>query len=823
MRRALKALGSLGLVSLVCTWLCLGGGLAEARGKQALPRGDGSSVFDGLPLSFEANRGQVSEEVKFLARGQGFTAFLTDSGLVLTLRGNGAGANERLVLRMGWAGGAPVLVPRGLDKLRGRVNYFRGNDPALWHQGIPTYAKVLYKNVYPGIDVVFHGDRRNQFEFDFIVWPGADPASICLSLDASPGGNERLGESTIKREGLKREGQEPLLRIDEDGALVLTTGAGGLRFCRPAIYQDKDGARHDVAGRYLLTGEGQVRFEVAAYDPGRPLVIDPVVVVESKRASGEGADGWLDKGQKLNRPGGDVGQAIAVDADGSVYVTGVTFAENFPTSPEAFQPAIGDPGGVLGDAFVVKLDESGTTLLYSTLLGGSGRDGGTGIAIDAAGDAYVTGYTSSRDFPGTAEGRYGGGASDAFVARIRETELEGEGEGELEPVFRLELVYSIYVGGRGADTGNGIDVDGPHNAYITGDTSSMDFPTTEGALRPRSSLISLPDAFVVKINDDSEVEYATYLGGLGADSGRGIAVDSGGYAYVTGTTFSEDFAAESIGPTQKARDFSDVFVAKINVSGTALDYAVYLGGAKDDEATGIALDTRENAYVTGWTESEDFPVTDNALQPSLGGGRDAFVAEIDTPGSSLVYATYLGGKKLDEGRAIAVDVNGSAVVAGRTFSDDIGATEGAVQTEPGGNSDIFVARIEKSGGRLAYLTYLGGFGVEEGLGIAVDGSGYAYVTGLTYSSWDFPVTQGVLQGVPSTPPDAFVAKISAGGARLDYSTFLGGSTTYQGPSIGCASGPMDRSPTKNRVNGASGGLVLLTMVAAFLFWTGGKL
>jgi hypothetical protein len=677
-------------------------------------------IIDGygkLPLSFEANHGQTDSRVKFLSRTGGYTLFLTQDEAVLTLRGktwnahnakvtgvsrsphsNVAEVKSGGVLRMKLHGANAAARVTGIDELAGTSNYFIGNDPDKWRTAVPTFAKVKYEGIYSGINLVYYGNQR-QLEYDFIVSPGADPHRIAFDVH-----------------GAKR------IRRDAHGDLVFKIGEDEIRWHKPAVYQERDGSRQVVAANYAITNNNRVGFEVAKYDPSRPLYIDPLIY--STYLGGEGID---------------YGSGIAVDSAGNAYVTGYTNSTNFPT----MNPL--QPSGGGGDAFVVKINPAGSAFVYSTYLGGSAEDWGYGIAADSAGNAYVTGLTCSTDFPTRKplQANYGGpdqSCGDAFVTKINAS--------------GSALVYSTYLGGFENDTGYGIAVDSAGDAFVTGVTASTDFPL-KNPLQPAYGG-GMGDAFVTKINPaGSALLYSTYLGGVGNDPGYGIAVDKSGNAYVTGATNSGDFPIKNaLQPV--AAGYDDAFVAKINPSGSALVYSTYLGGSHSDFGSGIAADSSGNAYVTGFTGSTNFPVK-NPLQPAFGGdSADAFVAEINPMGSALIYSTYLGGSRLDYGDGIAVDNSGNAYVTGATASTNFPLAN-PFQTKQGG---AFVSKIASGGTALLYSTHLGGTGGEDqyGGGIAVDSAGYAYVTGDT-GSGDFPLMNPLQPFNGGSKFDAYLTKI----------------------------------------------------------------
>ncbi len=792
-----------------------------------------------LPFSFESNRGQTEKQVHFLSRGRAYTLFLTSNEAVLVLqKSKSKGKNQRskiknerihhssfivhhsegspapspqplapTLLRMKLVGANPAPQVSGLEELPGKSNYFIGNDPKKWRTNVPNYAKVQYKNVYPGVDLTYYGNQQ-QLEYDFVVSPGADPRSITLAID---------GAGTAK--------------IDAQGNLVLRVGGGQVRLHKPVVYQPVGAgftppivgaassapttlARHFLAGRYVLRGAAsstptearvlrskianarskiEVGFEVMGYDPSQPLVIDPV----------------LSYSTYFGGSGRDEGNGIAVDISGNAYVTGTTASSvNFPTK-NAFQGTYGGACTSCTEAFVAKLNPAASgsaSLVYSTYLGGSGPDEGNAIAVDASGNAYVTGGTLSSNFPttpGAFQTTFGGGTcgtsscSDAFV-----TKLNAAGNA---------LLYSSYLGGGGDDVGIGIATDSSGNAYVAGRTLSLNFPT-KNPFQP--TFAGGSDGFLAKLNPagsgSADLLYSTYLGSSGSDFGDGVAVDSSGNAYVTGRTNSTGFpttpgAFQTAlgGGTCGGSACSDAFLAKLNPasSGSAsLLYSTYLGGSGNDAANGIAVDASGNVYVTGITSSTNFP-TRNAFQAALGGGSDAFVAKLNPAGAGLadlLYSTYLGGSGFDQANGIALEKSfGNAYVTGETTSTNF-PTANPIQAAFGGGScvgaacgDAFVAKLNPAASgpaSLLYSTYLGGSGDDGGNAIAVDSAGDAYVAGTTDSgragSTNFP-TRNAFQatfagsgtctdffsGQTFPCPDVFVVKIlTTAGPRASLST-----------------------------------------------------
>jgi hypothetical protein len=675
-----------------------------------------SEAYGRLPIRFEENAGQTGAEVKFLARGGGYNLFLTQSEAVLILPRlrSRSDADAQSIVRMKLIGADTAPQMEGLDRLPGRSNYLIGRDESRWRRNVASFAKVRYRSVYPGIDLIYYGNQR-ELEYDFVVAPSADPQLIRLGF---------VGADQIE--------------IDAQGDIVLQTAYGEVRQRKPLAYQEADGVRQEIASRYVLKGNREVGFELGEYDRTRPLVIDPVLAYSTY----------------LGGSSGELTGYIAIDGAGNAYVTGITYSSDFPTA-DPLQPNPGADND-RGDVFVTKLNREGTALVYSTYLGGSDYDDSNGMAVDEDGNAYVTGRTQSLDFPTEnalqPEMATGGGVNeDLFV-----TKLNADGSG---------FVYSTYLGGRtGQDLGLDLAIDNQRNVYLAGITTSSDFPTVN-PLQPASA--GSVDLFAAKLKaDGSALVYSTYLGGGFFEDLDGIAVDGFGNAYLTGWTFSTDFPTAN--PLKPSLDGDlDAFVTKISADGSALVYSTYLGGDDQDRASDIYVDALGNAYVTGITFSTNFP-TVNPLQPVLSGVNDAFVTKINPSGSAIRYSTYLGGTGVEEGNGIAIDSRNNIYVTGWTRSHDF-PTVDAVQPMPDNSTDIpdnvFVTKLKADGAGLIYSTYLGGSGYDAGARITVDAPGNAYVFGFTDSD-DFPTTPGAVQREIRNPSgddrsDIFITKISA--------------------------------------------------------------
>lgn len=650
-----------------------------------------TAAYGKLPMSFEANQGQTDERAKFLSRGAGYTLFLTENSAVLSLRGHN---KTDAVLTMTLGGARANSGIAGIDPLTGKSNYFAGRDPKQWRTNVPTYRSVKYTGVYRGIDLIYHGDQR-VLEYDFIVAPGADPGMI-----------------DIRFQGARK------LSIDDDGALVIAVEGRDIIEKAPAVYQDIGGRRRSVAGRYVLRSRDRVGFAVAPYDHARPLVIDPTLVYSFA----------------LTGTGDEYPVGIAVDAAGNAYVTGYTTSPNFPTTPGAFNPTF-TPGWA---AFVSKLNAAGSALVYSTFLGG-GR--ASDIAVDSTGNAFITGLAGD-SFP-TTPGAFQTAISQAWTGFV--TKLNSAGSG---------LIYSTYISA--VRNPGGIALDASGNAYITG-AAGYGLPTTSGAFQTTFSGISSTNGFVTKVNSSgSALVYSTYLG---MNSwGSAIAVDTSGNAYVAGSVASYPVLGFPTTPgafqTTFGGGYQDAFISKLNAAGSGLIYSTYLGGPGSDVAAAIAVDAGGNAYVAG-AAGIGFPITSGAYQPTINAGawgssgQDAFVSKLNATGSGLVYSTYLGGSQQEGASGLALDGNGNAYVTGQTNSDNFPITPDAFQGDTVLNAGAYVTKLNASGSNLLFSSYLPGTG---GSVIATDSSGDAYVAG-TINTAAYPA--------PSSY-DAFVTKLALG-------------------------------------------------------------
>ncbi len=658
-------------------------------------------------LYFEGNHGQFTPDVNYRATYNRQQVLLTSAGMIWESRSASLPLSS---LQMRLVKSNPKALSEGINRLASEVNYLLA-DHRYTH--IPTYSKVQYHDVYPGVDLVYYFQQQ-KLEYDFILAPGADIHRIRLTFN----GSEKIS-------------------LAANGDLIIRLASGELRHHKPIAYQRINGEKRQVAARFRQAGNRDITFEVAPYDLKQDLVIDPSL----SYASYLGGNDY------------DIGTGIAVDSASNIYVLGTANSLNFPTSPSAYQKELKG-----SDIFVTKFDPTGKTVLYSTFLGGSSTENATGIALDANGNVYVTGSTASTDFPTTA-GAYKRTVNrgDAFIAKLNAT--------------GSDLVFSTLLGGSGNEICYGIAADTANNVYVTGSTTSSDFPTTAGAFQSSIRGGSF-DAFVTKFNaTGTQLVYSSFLGGSSNEEGLGIAVDTGNNAYLTGYTYSANFPTTA-GAYQAtfngATNLSDAFIVKVNPAGSALTYSTLLGGKANDLANGIAIDAAGNAYVTGTTigTTNDFPVTIGAFQTTYKGSNvpgpvtDAFVTKLSPTGAALVYSTYLGGNGADQAFGIAVNAQGSAFITGSTSSSNFPTASNAFKIYAGA-IDAFVAQLDAAGATVPYASYLGGGGNDTGTGVALDNLSNIYVTGNTASP-NFPVFPSAYQASTSGGQNAFLAMFKEG-------------------------------------------------------------
>jgi beta-propeller repeat-containing protein len=709
--------------------------------------------YAALPLAFEANEGQADPQVKYVARGSGYRLSLTSKQAIMSLPGRkgtsevrdmmmnkrrGAAAVKAMlkkralsaqresstaVLRMNLLGADPHTQLIAEDRQQGIVNYFLGNDPSKWRSNIALYGRVSYRNVYPGVDLAFHGAGK-QLEFDYLVSPGADAAPIALSF----------------------EGAESI-RTDGAGDLVLATSAGPVQLHKPIAYQSKNGERYAVDARFVLKGKNHVAFELGSYDHTRELVIDPTVTY-STYFGGNLAD---------------YGVSIAVDASGNSYVAGATDSSTIPAAGgTTVSPSNNGSFSGSFDTFVTKIGPTGNCI-FTTFFGGTNDDFPGGIAIDSQG-IYIAGTTDSADFPATVGqtlflGGITNGANDAYAVTLA--------------LSTGAFTWGTYIAGSDSDSGLGVAVDSGHNIYVVGETYSQNLGGALGGVNPlpSGSAVNLnsgsgaDDGYIVKLNSGGTAySLVSYIGGSNGDLATGVALDGSGNIYVAGTTISTDLPVTSpVVQSQCGTDgtcnagatgaVDDAFVVSIKANLSGYNYVTYYGGSGVDEALAIAADASGNAFFTGTTSSSDFPTSGTPFQTALLGTTNAYLVELNSSGSAATYGTYFGGDGSDFGLSVALDVSDNVYLTGQTTSSSASfPLLNPTQAVGSGNSDAFVSVLGLSQGQLLFSTFLGGGGDEDQFegAIGLDSSENIYVAGDTDSGNGttavFPTTAGPIDG-----------------------------------------------------------------------------
>src|SRR5580698_2650156 len=698
--------------------------------------------YGQLPLTFEENRGQTDPQVRFLARAKGYTAFLTANGIVLSLRptelANPANtstpssqqkrsANTALEFKL--VGAASNINAVGEDPQPGRANYFIGNDRTKWRTNVQTYRQVRYTNVYPGVDLIYYGNHR-QLEYDFAVAPHADPTKIQFEIK---GANQ--------------------LAIGTEGDLIVKLASGELHFHAPTVYQEVNGLRAPLQGGYVIKSATRVGFQVADYNSANPLVIDPV----------------LDYSTYLGGSGDDQPTGIAVDSTGSVYVTGYTDSSNFPLATLGSLPTGTD------HVFVAKLDSTGSNLVYADYIGGNTQDFGYALVLDSANEVYVTGTTSSSNFP--VVNPYQASLLGSFNGFL--TKLSADGS---------YLLYSTYLGGSSSDVPSTIAIDGGENVLVAGYTYSTNFPVInayQATVSPNLGGLFGEYGFLTKFSlDGSSLVYSTYFGGntnvpyncgfpcwgSPVSAIAGIALDPSGSAYVVGNTNTYNFPTTPgayLRTDLTLQNSSVGFVSKFSAIGL-LDYSTYLyeSSGADTNLNAIAVDGLGSAYVTGIAQDDGtFPVTSTTIcNPSaVPGCNFAFVTKFDPTGSTLAYSTYLGPNNGATPQAIVLDASNDAYVLSSTASSSFSMVGGdGIEPYTSGN-DLLLVEIDPLAGSQIFATYLGGSANESAAAMVRDSTGNLYIAGATDST-DFPVTQGAFQSLLAGSKDGFVLKIGPNSA-----------------------------------------------------------
>jgi hypothetical protein len=698
--------------------------------------------YGKLPMTFEANQGQIASDVKYLSRGPGYVVFLTAGEMVFSakqprLTGNSQTANSSVapqkttnaVIRLSMVGANPNPVAVGENQQPGKVNYFIGRDKSKWHTNVPTYAKIRYKDIYPGIDLVYYGNP-SQMEYDFELAPGANPKQIQFDVKGADS-----------------------VHVDQNGDLVLETPQGSLHMKSPVLYQTINNMRLPLSGGYLMKNSTRVGFSLSGYDANKPLVIDPVLLYSTYLG-----------GLADDQPVG-----VAVDPDGSAYVAGWTQSTNFPLASQGGNQLAGT------NAFIAKLDVSGSSLVYADYIGGSSEDYALAMTLDGANNAYVSGYTCSGDFP--VVNAFQPTMPTCYAGFVSKVSPDGS-----------SLLYSTYLGGSTGETfPNAIAVTPTQEIYLGGWTQSTDFPTQnafQSTASPNQNNYYGQYGFVTHFSaDGSALVFSTYLAGnsnVAENCGyvcwpspytsiSGLALDSNGNAYVAGNTNTYNFPTTDVAYMASQNNPSDQqigFVSELSSSG-ALTYSTYFGLTDGNYTSinAIAVDSNGSAYVAGSTYGDpNFPVTTpNLCDPNTYGWNCGygFVTKFDPTGSTLSYSTYLPPQNFATPQAITLDAQNNAYIVSQSYSSAM-ALVTPIENYTNQN-DVLLTEIDPTGSNVLFSTFLGGNGYEQPAGIAVDSTGNIYVSGSTNSS-DFPVTAAALQNTLGGNTDAFIAKIGTANA-----------------------------------------------------------
>jgi len=661
-----------------------------------------------LPLAFVPNQGQVQPEVLFQASDLNAAFFLTATDLVFTQSGNAQ--NEQAVVRIRHENAQADIIAEGITPLKGQVNYLLGQDPSKWFTHLPTYAAVMFHGLYPGIDLRYDG-MHGAFEGIYYIEPGADPALIRWSHSGN----------VVARLNARTGSIELYDAQDKTGKPVLVEQA-------PIAYQEIDGEQAIIPSHFTQNPDGSFSYAISAYDPAKTLVIDPTLVYSSYFG-----------GAQL-----DVADGITLDPSGNIYVTGLTTSTDFPTHHPTQAASKGSD-----DIFVIKLNPTGSEMIYSTYLGGGSDEEANGLAVDSTGSVYLAGDTTSQNFP--LKNAYATDCYHLFDVCVPDaflTRLSADGS---------QLLYSTYLGGDDPDMAQGVAVGSPGVAYVVGQTFSSDFPTR---LAAQAAIHGAEDAFVTRIDTaaagTASLIWSTYLGGSGEDMGAAIGL-AGAQLVVTGETTSSNFPThDALQATNKGKQ--DAFITGMT-DGGAIRYSTYLGGADQDTAYGIAVND-QGAYLTGTTLSTDFP-TLTPIQAAKQSGNDAFITGINADGSAWMFSTYMGGKGADFGYGVAVNEAGAIYITGSTSSSDFPLLD-TLQAYTG-NGDAFVAKIDPAGNALVYSTLLGGGDADTGVGIAADNQDNCYIAGITFSA-DYPVKDPLISKYEGRG-DVFVSIITDSGTN----------------------------------------------------------
>lgn len=661
------------------------------------------------PLLFTPNLGQWDSKVLYRACAGAATLWFTSDGVYIQFSDfgknidveRGAGRPEPTtvdieLVKITFQNCKVSPVVEASDLVDYKCNFFLGNDPSHWRTDVPSYASITYRDIYPGIDLCYYS-TNGLLEYDYIVRPGADPA-IIRTMYETPGVMELL----------------------PSGEVVVRTRLGEISESQPRCRQATDLGSREFAGQFRLLGSNTFTFEIPQnVRADKEMTIDPIMKFSTY----------------LGGSSSDEAYAIDASSSGSPYVTGQTASADFPF-------VSGYDNSLTGtwDLFVTKFANNGTSLVYSTYIGGSGNELGRDIHEDGYGEVGITGYTTSNNYPlNLAFDNTLGGSRDAFV-----TLLNSSGNG---------LILSTYVGGSSDDDGFGVIADGSNlELYATGWTASSDFPTSNAY---DATYNGGNDAFAVKITLFGGLGYGTYIGGSGSDIGWELAIDANYDAYIAGLTSSNNF------PTVNAYDATanggnDVFACKLSSSGNTLIYSTYIGGSGNDQGLGIDVDGSGNAYVCGLTSSSNYP-TANAYDATYNGGYDINLTKLNSNGNGLLYSTFIGGSSHEYAYAVCVDSKRQVYLCGRTESSNFPLVN-PTDNSYNGNIDAYVTKVATAGTSLAFSTFLGGSGQDLGLGLGIDVYCNAYAAGSTTST-DFQLANPY-DNTRNGTYDAFVTKLT---------------------------------------------------------------
>ncbi len=706
--------------------VCLAAPLTQTAESQAL------SAYGKLPLFFVENKGQADTSLQFYSYGG--QMYFSPEGIYTHFIQRDSTAHDRfrdryherdfisldttpihekhLVLKKRFLNANTHCEIEGEEELPGKINYFIGNDSTKWHTNLRTFKQIRYKNLYPGVDLVYHGNQ-GPTEYDLVVNPEAHNSV------SSP-----LTQIQFTIEGADK------LELSPEGDLLVHTPMGILKEKSPVSYQMKNGIKQTLSSHFTLTSDNTFAFNIPQYDKTQSLVIDPLIYSTFLGGSDD-----------------EKAFGLTVDSIGNAYVVGETRSTDFPTTTGTYDNTYNG----LWDCFVIKVNTINIEMIYSSYIGGDDNDQAYSLSIDGFGRVYITGYTESSTYPitiGSYDNSYNGGG-DSFITKFNTS--------------GSALIYSTYLGGINSDEAGCIALDSSGNIYVAGRTYSPNFPTTVGTFN--RTLNGTEDCFITKLNEGgSDLIYSTYLGGSGNPDGEsilGVIVDILNRVYVTGFTNSSDFPTtpNSYDCTYNGGNY-DAFISRLNINGTGIEYSMFLGGNNWDCASDIAIDSIGNVYITGGTLSTNFPTSMNSFDTTYNGDDDVFLIKINPDLSEIIYATLIGGSSWEDGYAIAIDNDGDAYITGRTGSLNYPTTNDAIYCENQGYCDVFVSKVNQYGTELLYSTYLGGSNWDQGNSIAIDFNKDIILTGYSKST-EFPMVNYPYDPINSgTMCDSFLTKIS---------------------------------------------------------------